>query len=201
MKKLCVIGCSIIIGLLVLNKAQAQEPFLGEIRWFGFNFCPRGWTGAEGQLLEITQNEALFSLFGTTYGGDGRTTFALPDLRGRVSVHSGQGPGLSNYPQGARGGTETETLSEQQLPAHTHRINVSSADGIYSDGSNGVLAAANSSKKNTDVYIYDAPGSGDQQLAADALSDTGAGQSHNNRPPYLALRACVALVGLYPSRN
>ena len=201
MKKLGVIAVSLIIGLLALNKAQAQEPFIGEIRWFGFNFCPRGWTGAEGQLLPIAQNTALFSLYGTIYGGDGRTTFQLPDLRGRVSVHSGQGPGLSNYPQGARGGMETETLSEQQLPAHTHRVNVSSADGLYSDGTNGVLAASNASKKKTDVYIYDGPGSGDQQLAADAVSDTGGGQGHNNMPPYLALRACVALVGLFPSRN
>jgi microcystin-dependent protein len=201
MKKLCIIGCSLFFGLLPLSQAQAQEPFIGEIKWFGYTFCPRGWTEANGQLLPIAQNTALFSLYGTTYGGDGRTTFALPDMRGRVSVHTGQGPGLSNYILGQSGGTETETLSAQQIPAHKHGINVSPGDGVYSDGANGVLASAVATKKNTDVYIYDGPGTAGQQLAADAMSDTGGGQSHNNRQPFVTLRACVALVGIYPSRN
>jgi len=200
-RQLAMLGTLILLGGSPVHSVQAQETFLGEISWFGYNFCPRGWTEANGQLLSIAQNAALFSLYGTTYGGDGRTTFALPDLRGRVSIHTGQGPGLSDYRLGASGGTESETLAVDQLPAHNHRINVSPGNASYSDGSNGVLAAAGTNKKNTDAYIYDGPGTATEQLAPDAVGDTGAGQSLNNVQPYQVLRACVALEGIYPSQN
>lgn len=200
-RHLAMVGTLILLGVSPVHSVQAQEPFLGEISWFGYNFCPRGWTEANGQLLSISQNTALFALYGTTYGGDGRTTFALPDLRGRVSIHAGEGPGLSDYRLGESGGTESETLTEDQLPAHKHRINVSPGNASYSDGSNGVFAAAGTNKKNTDAYIYDSPGTATQQLAPDAMDDTGGGQGLNNVQPYQVLRACVALAGIFPSRD
>jgi len=104
------------------TSSRGSEPFLGEICWIGFNFAPRGWALCDGQLLSISQNDALFSLLGTTYGGDGRTTFGLPDLRGRSPIHVGQGPGLSNYQWGQKGGVETVTLTINQMPSHTHAI-------------------------------------------------------------------------------
>jgi microcystin-dependent protein len=143
----------------------------------------------------------LFSLFGTTYGGDGRTNFNLPDLRGRVPVHTGQGPGLTDRRQGGAGGSESETLMASQAPTHNHEINISSSDATYSDGVNGVLGAASSNKKKKQPFIYDGPGTADQTLSAESVSDAGDGESHNNLPPYTTLRACVALVGIYPSRN
>ena len=207
MKKVLSIGLLSIACMSPLETALAQEPLLGEIRWFGFSFCPRGWAGAEGQLLPIASNDALFSLFGTIYGGDGRTTFALPDLRGRVQLGAGEGPGLNNYRLGQKSGSESVTLTEAELPAHNHAIKVSPSTASYSDGANGVLASAAGSsrkdkdKKSIDVYIYDGPGTATQSLAADSMDDTGGGGSHNNLPPYLTLKACVALVGIYPSRN
>jgi len=202
MRKL-LLSSLLLVSVLHVQMARAQEPYIGEVGWFGFSFCPRGWADANGQLLDISQNTALFSLYGTTYGGDGRTTFALPDLRGRVSLHTGQGPGLPNFRQGSKGGSATTTLTTAQIPAHKHAINVSSGVASYSDGSNGVLgsSASASNRRNNDVYIYDAPGTANQQLAADSMGDTGGGQSHDNMQPYLTLRACVALIGIYPSRN
>lgn len=193
----------LLVSVLQVQVARAQEPYIGEVKWFGFSFCPRGWTDANGQVLDISQNTALFSLYGTTYGGDGRTTFALPDLRGRVSVHTGQGPGLPNFQQGSKGGDATTTLTTAQMPAHKHAINISSGVASYSDGSNGVLASSvlRRNRNNRNVYIYDGPGTANQQLAADSMGNTGGGQSHDNMQPYLTLRACVALIGIYPSRS
>lgn len=171
----------------------ASEPFIGEIMWTGATFCPRGWANADGQLLSIAQNTALFSLYGTTYGGDGRTTFGLPDLRGRVSIHTGNGPGLSNYPQGARGGAENTTLTAAQMPAHNHLINTS--EGSSAKSPNGSVLGYSKKK------LYDAPVNATTTLDSGAVSSSGGGQPHENRQPYLTLRACVALVGVYPSRS
>ena len=161
------------------------EPFVGEIRLVGFSFAPRGWAFCDGQLLPISQNNALFSLFGTTYGGDGRTTFALPDLRGRVPIHKGQGPGLSRYVQGQKGGAETVTLTVAQIPAHSHNHS-----GNLRPGDNPV-----GTSNAVDVRQNIAPN------ATFNSQNTGGGQSHENRPPYLVLNFVVALVGLYPSRQ
>ena len=160
--------------------AHAQTPFIGEIRLVGFTFCPRNWVEADGQLISIVSNEALFSLYGTTYGGDGQTTFALPDLRGRAPIHLGQGPGLSNYVQGQTGGTETVTLSGDEMPIHAHTF----PELTNPDGTVRGLVVRN--------------GGGEQ---ATPTSDAGGGAAHENRPPYLTMRYCVALFGTYPSRN
>jgi microcystin-dependent protein len=203
MKKTLSIGLLSIALISPFNTAWAQDPFLGEIRWFGFDFCPEGWAAAEGQLLDPSRYPELFFLFSTYYGGDGRLTFGLPDLRGRVQVGFGQGPGLNNYIMGEMAGSESVTLTEAEMPAHSHAIKVSPGTASYSGGANGVLAtAARSSgngKKKTDVSIYDGPGTATQSLADDSMDDTGGGGSHNNLPPYLTLKACVAMVGIFPS--
>jgi microcystin-dependent protein len=171
-----------LLGLLSLpvHSAFAQDPFIGEIRLFGYTYCPRGWIEADGQLLPISQNEALFSLYGTTYGGDGRTNFALPDLRGRAPIHVGQGPGLSSYPLGQSGGAETVTLSVEQMPAHEHTF----TELTNANGTTPGLAVRS--------------GGGEQ---ATATSQTGGSQAHENRSPYQVMRYCIALAGIYPSRN
>ncbi|MEZ4701043.1 MAG: tail fiber protein [Rhodothermales bacterium] len=160
--------------------ALAQDPFVGEVRLVGFNFCPRGWTEASGQLLPIAQYQALFSLYGTIYGGDGQTTFALPDLRGRAPIHEGQGAGLQTYTMGQRGGAESITLTPNEIPSHAHAFTeLSSANG-------------------TEEGIVLRSGAGDQQASTTSV---GGSQGHENRPPYLVMRYCVALEGIYPSRN
>lgn len=171
----------------------ASEPFIGEMMWTGANFCPLGWANADGQLLDIAQNTALFSLFGTTYGGDGRVTFGLPDLRGRVAVHAGNGPGLSSYRQGAKGGEEASSLSVGQMPSHNHMINAS--EDKSSKNPNGSILGISR------LWIYDAPINASTTLDSSAVSETGDSQPHENRQPYVTLRACVALVGVFPSRN
>jgi microcystin-dependent protein len=169
------------------------EPFLGEIRLFPYNFAPRGWAFCAGQILAISQNTALFSLLGTTYGGNGQTTFQLPDLRGRVPNSAGQGPGLSSYTLGEQGGAENITLIAQQMPAHNHAVavnNSGSATGRPSGGYPG----------QTSGNAY-APNSDGSTFAPQAVSNAGGSQPHENRPPYLTLNYCIALEGIYPSRN
>ncbi|WP_299349933.1 tail fiber protein [uncultured Shimia sp.] len=184
-----IIGKATLAATLVVStlsagtEAHATEPFLGEIRTFGFNFCPRGWTAAEGQLLAINQNTALFSLFGTIYGGDGRTTFALPDLRGRFVMHLGTGPGLSPHDIGQRSGTESETLTQSQMPAHTHDVLVTQSND---QGDNGGLKVEQASETG---------------MASGGTASVGGDQPHNNMPPYLVMNTCVALQGIYPSRS
>ncbi len=183
MKRSMLYAGAVLMGACALvteRSAIAQDPFVGEIRMFGFSFCPRGWTEADGQLLAITSNTALFSLYGTTYGGDGRTTFGLPDLRGRVPMHVGNGPGLSSYTQGQKGGVEGVTLTTAQIPAHNHTYVMLTSGMGNVDG------------------IPQRTGGGEQNIAT---SDTGGGQSHENRQPYLVMRYCVALTGVFPSRN
>ncbi|TQV76870.1 phage tail protein [Aliikangiella marina] len=171
------------IGFIALfggsTSVNAVEPFIGEIRYFGFNFCPRGWTSAGGQLLPIAQNQALFSLYGTMYGGDGRTTFGLPDLRGRFVLGPGTGPGLSPNRIGQKGGVETITLTQAQLPNHSHEVRVS----------------GNGNKRGVEVNKKG------QQGKKIKTSNSGGAQPHSNMPPYQVINACVALVGVYPSRS
>jgi microcystin-dependent protein len=178
-----------------------SEPFIGQISLFGFNFAPRGWAHCNGQILQISQNTALFSLLGTTYGGDGRTTFGLPDLRGRVPIHPGQGTGLSNYAWGQRGGAENIPLNVQQMPAHNHvaTTTIHGFSGPGNDRSPEDHAWAESDDRD---YTDQAPdvdlGSASAQTTIQA---TGGGQAHENRQPYLALYFGIALQGVYPSRN
>lgn len=171
-----------------------SDPFLGEIRIFAGNFAPRGWALCDGQLLAISQYDALFSLFGTIYGGDGRTTFGLPDLRGRLPVHMGQGPGLSSRPIGQKGGAEQVSLVANQVPAHRHALNASTNVATQTSPENNFLAQSTA----MDAYVEDPPAT-----ALDAASVGGSGQGslqHNNTQPFLCVYFIVALAGVYPSR-
>lgn len=188
-------------GALIAPAAQATcsaEPMLGSICIVGYNFCPRGYTEAAGQLLAISQNTALFSLLGTQYGGDGRTTFALPDLRGRVPVGVGQGPGLSSIVEGQQAGAETVTLSTSQMPAHTHTAihRASSGNGNTDSPINAVPAKL----PRSNIY---SSGAGDSAMASGTvtLSSAGGNSPVGVRDPYLGLRYCIALQGIFPSRN
>jgi microcystin-dependent protein len=173
------------------------DPFIAEIRMVGFNFAPVGWATCDGQLLPIAQNTAVFSLLGTTYGGDGKTTFALPNLQGSVPIHFGQGPGLSQRVLGETGGADNVTLLQSEIPAHTHgSLQVSATAGNRSAPGGNVLAPA----------IGDRPyagGLGGTPVALDPSSSTAAGGSlpHNNLMPYLVLTFCIALTGIFPPRN
>jgi microcystin-dependent protein len=172
-----------------------SEPFLGEISMFGGNFAPRGWAFCDGQLLSISQNTALFSLLGTTYGGDGRTTFALPDLRGRVPLHQGQGPGLGSYTLGQNGGSENVTLTTGQMPSHNHLVNVDTGDnGTTSHPNNQYLASSGG------VSIYNSV-TDSSTLNPGTVQAAGGNQPHANLQPYLCIDFIIALEGIYPSRN
>jgi microcystin-dependent protein len=165
------------------------QPFMAEIRMMSFNFPPKGWAECNGQILSINQNQALFSLMGTTYGGNGQTTFGLPDLRGRVPVYVGQGITL-----GQRGGEENHTLTQGEMPVHTH----------FADGSN---TAANQNNPANHVFaqasfpFYNAVGGNLTTLNPLTITNVGGSQAHTNIQPYLVLNFCVALVGIFPSRN
>jgi microcystin-dependent protein len=165
------------------------DPFLAEIRVVSFGYAPQGWALCNGQFLPINQNQALFSLLGTTYGGDGRTTFALPDLRGRTPIHVGDGHVL-----GERGGEEAHTLTVAELPAHTHAGNASSSPGDDPDPTGNLLASPLN-------LSYRAPGAGQTSLAPATVASVGGSQAHENMQPYLALNFCIALTGIFPSPN
>jgi len=167
-----------------------MEVFLGSITMFGGNFAPRGWAFCDGQLLPISSNQALFSLLGTIYGGDGRTTFALPDLRGRVPMHAGNGPGLSSRPLGSKGGAERVTLTVAEMPSHNHIMNIN-IDAVASSG---------------DDYLNTTP----QQLTnqsptvhfgTESITDVGGNQSHYNMMPYNCINFIIAIEGVFPSRS
>jgi len=172
-----------------------SEAFLGEVRAFGFDFAPRGWARCDGQILPIAPNTALFSLLGTTYGGDGRTTFALPDLRGRVLVHAGAGPGLSPAIVGQRGGAEQVALTASQGPRHSHTVQAS--ESATTNRPSGAVPGAIAS---TTVSGYASSGDG-TTMNASMIATSGDGQAHENRQPYLVLNWCIALEGIYPSRS
>jgi microcystin-dependent protein len=169
-----------------------SDPFLGEIRLFPYNFPPRGWAFCQGQILSIAQNTALFSLLGTTYGGNGQTTFGLPDLRGRAAVSSGQGPGLASYTLGELGGVENVTLIASQMPQHNHTV------AVNNSGSSTGRPSGNYPGQTTANSYAPSP---DSTFAPQAVAAAGGSQPHENRPPYLTLNYCIALVGVFPSRN
>jgi len=173
-----------------------SEPFVAEIRIFAGNFAPRGWAFCNGQLLPISQNTALFSLIGTTYGGDGRTTTALPDLQGRAPMHPGRGPGLTARRLGERGGVETVTLSEAQMPNHNHSLMATTNTANSRDPTGNALSRAVG-----DLSYQDNTSANLVTLDERALPDTGGSQAHNNMQPYLTMNFIIALVGLYPSRS
>ena len=166
------------------------EPFLSELRLFSFNFPPKGWALCNGQFMPINQNQALFSLLGTTYGGNGQTTFALPDLRGRTPIHTGQG-----FTLGQAGGEQAHTLTQQEMPLHFHFLQATSAAATIN------IPAANtllSSSAPSDLYTGPA---GLTNLATGAVSSAGGSQAHQNMQPYLTLSWCIALQGIFPSQN
>jgi microcystin-dependent protein len=164
------------------------EPFLGEIRLVAFTFAPQGWAFCAGQLLPINQNQALFALLGTTYGGDGRTTFALPDLRGRVAVGAGQGATGSSYELGSTGGQETVKLRATQLPAHSHSVRANSGGSTTGNPSDRVPAAGGAYTATPNA-----------KMSAAMIGRSGGGQAHDNRQPYVSLNYIIALHGIFPS--
>ncbi len=168
-----------------------HDPTIAQITMFGSNFPPRVWANCDGQLLPISQNTALFSLIGTIYGGDGRTTFGLPDLRGRVALHTGSGPGLLNRPQGEKSGSENTILSIANLPPHGHLINAME-EGNTDDPSGAFIAGDGTNAFGTSPNVT---------MAANAISNTGGGQAFNNMQPYGVIRFIIALQGVFPSRN
>ncbi len=164
-----------------------SEPFLAEVRMVGFNFAPRGWAFCDGQILPINQNGSLYSLLGTTFGGDGRTSFALPDLRGRTPMHFD-----GNYRMGSRGGYETHTLTVNEIPGHDHALKATSGNATAPVPAGSMLAAyANGYRDGTNLT----------ELHGDTVANEGGGQGHENMQPYLAVNFCIALQGLFPSRN
>ncbi|TCL10321.1 microcystin-dependent protein [Roseivirga ehrenbergii] len=207
-----------------------MDPFLGEIVMFAGNFAPRGWAFCDGQLMAISQNTALFSILGTTYGGDGRTTFALPDLRGRAAIHPGTGPGLSNYRLGQRGGVETVTLNQLQIPSHSHIAIPSTSGGTANINATAVLHADSTGATNdpTDKFPANVPNAGPSQvkaygsnaditmnagavtvtgtvdlgtIPAPTIGNTGGNQWHTNIQPFECVNFIIAMVGTFPSRN
>jgi microcystin-dependent protein len=169
--------------------AQQVDPFLGELRIMSFNYAPSGWAMCNGQQLPINQNQALFSLLGTTYGGNGQTTFALPNLRGRVPIHMGNG-----HTQGESAGQEAHTVTLSEMPQHIHFANASTNNAVNTPTGTSVLARSNPQQ------AYGAPSSL-QLMAPQSIGNAGGSQAHENRQPYLGLNVCIALQGIFPSRN
>lgn len=170
------------------------DPFVAEIRIFPFNFAPKGWAWCNGQLLPISQNTALFSLLGTTYGGDGKSNFALPDMQGNAPMHPGQGPGLSLHDLGEMGGSDTVTLLQSEIPAHSHALMTSVADATSRLPGGQLLATG------IGISQYAMPAAL-TQLNPNAISPAGGGQPHNNMQPYLTLNFNIALQGVFPPRT
>jgi microcystin-dependent protein len=171
-----------------------MDPFVAEIRIFPFNFAPKGWAWCDGQLLPLSQNTALFSLLGTTYGGDGRSNFALPDLQGRVPMHPGQGPGLSLHDLGETGGSDTVTLLESEIPSHSHTLSVASLNSQSTTPENTSLGRGNP------VKVYTSAGSM-TPMGANTIATSGGNQPHNNMMPYLTMYFNIALQGVFPPRT
>jgi microcystin-dependent protein len=163
-----------------------MDPFVAEIRIFPFNFAPKGWAWCDGQLLPLSQNTALFSLLGTTYGGNGKSNFALPDLQGRVPMHPGQGPGLSLHDLGETGGSETVSLLESEIPSHSHDLTIPTPARVLA--------------KSTGQNLYSATATL-APMAPEALAPAGGDQPHNNMQPYLTFYFCIALQGVFPPRG
>jgi len=186
-----------------------MDPFVAEIRMFPFNFPPKGWAFCDGQLLPISQNTALFSLLGTFYGGDGKSTFALPDLQGRSAKHPGHGAGLSTYFLGQEGGVDFISLIQSEIPAHTHRfggaydgsgVDPGTGDPLPGDSGTpeGCIWSKAPAGRNGALQLYAAAATG--AVNPNCMSITGGGQPHNNLQPYLVLNFCIALQGVFPQR-
>src|ERR1700760_4367511 len=170
------------------------DPFVAEIRILPTNFAPKGWAFCDGQILPLSQNTALFSLLGTTYGGDGKSNFALPNMQGNAPMHPGQGPGLSLHDLGETGGSDTVSLLESEIPSHSHSIIASQSDATDQTPANLLYASG------VGIGLYAAPGA-TTQLNDNALAPAGGDQPHNNMQPYLTLNFCIALQGVYPPRT
>ncbi len=183
-------------ALLTAPAAVAQEQYIGEIRAVGFTYCPRFWAEANGQLMQIAQNNALFALFGTTYGGDGRTTFALPDLRGRVAVHAGAGPGLPPATQGQKLGSPSTTLTTVQMPSHSHALRATSGDPDDPSPDNALLGTFPAA--GNPIYSLDPA---DLTMSGQAIGNSGGNQAFDQHQPSLVILYCVALQGIFPPRN
>jgi microcystin-dependent protein len=174
-----------------------MDPFVAEIRIFPFNFAPKGWAFCDGQILPLSQNTALFSLLGTTYGGDGKSNFALPNMQGNAPMHPGQGPGLSLHDLGETGGSDTVSLLESEIPSHSHTMrahNLDQADHQVPSPQTSIAQSANGSAFQTTT-------SGLVTLSDSVLAPAGGDQPHNNMQPYLTLNFCIALQGVYPPRT
>ncbi|WHU04198.1 MULTISPECIES: phage tail protein [unclassified Sphingomonas] len=170
------------------------QPYVGELRIFAGNFAPAGWMFCEGQLIPISENETLFNLIGTTYGGDGQSTFALPDLRGRLAIHQGTGSSGTNYTLAETGGAEEVTLSINQIPAHSHPLLGASGNGTQANPKNNVLASS------TLVKLYSGEAA-DTAMSATSITSIGGSQPHTNFQPYLCLNYIISLFGIFPSQN
>ena len=181
-----------------------SAPFVAEIRMFGFNFAPTGWAFCDGQLLPISQNTALFSLLGTFYGGDGKSTFALPNLQGSAATNQGQGNGLQQWFVGEQQGTPFVTLIQTEMPIHQHFFMATSANGTNQTAAGGQLAKGFKgnlqASQTAKMYSATASPSPLTQMSPQALSVTGGGQPHNNMMPYLTVNFCIALQGVFPAR-
>lgn len=175
-----------------------SSPFVAEIRIFGFNFAPRGWAFCDGQILPLSQNTALFSLLGTTYGGDGKSNFALPNLQGSAPMQQGQGSGLSQRDLGQIGGEQTVTLLNSEIPNHTHTVISTASPATQNNANGGVWAKATIARQPQTAYSdHFSP---TVPMSPQALSITGNSSPHNNMPPYLTLNFCIALQGVFPAR-
>ena len=172
------------------------DPFVAEIRIFPFNFPPKGWAWCDGQLLPLSQNTALFSLLGTTYGGNGKSNFALPDLQGRAPMHPGQGPGLSLHDLGESGGSETVTLLESEIPFHSHGLR-----GYNDVGEDRIPGPSEALARSTGGLLYAPIGGPTAAMAFESLVPAGGDQPHNNLQPYLTFYFCIALQGVFPPRS
>jgi len=213
---------AVVLGTMLLGSglvttqahAQASEPFIGQLAYVGFNFAPQNWASCDGQLLSISSNTALFSLLGTLYGGDGRTTFALPDMRGRVPIHAGQGPGLPFYSEGQRGGATSVTLNIDNLPAHSHTattdvtLDLTARASTATATTNSPQTTALADTGREDTYSTTAPNVDmapgtvtGTATAVTTVGDTGNGQAFSIMPPYLVVRCIIALQGIFPPRN
>lgn len=173
-----------------------SEPFLAEIRMFGFNFAPRGWAMCNGQIMSISQNTALFSLLGTYYGGDGKTNFALPNLQASAPIHQGQGPGLTLRSLGETGGVQTVTLIQNEMPSHNHPVGCDTGASSVAAPTNGMWATGGRGRPS--AYSSNAPNTA---MSAQGFGVAGGSQPHNNMPPYLTVIFCIALQGIYPQRG
>ena len=171
-----------------------SSPYVGEIRMFGGNFAPAGWAFCDGATLLISENDTLFNLLGTTYGGDGQETFNLPDLRGRIPIHQGQGPGLSNYIIGQASGSETVTLTTSQIPSHNHSYQATTNPANSTNPNDGLLA-----RSSVDIYTADL--SAQAVMSPQSIGSTGGGQAHDNMMPFLVVSFIISLFGIYPSQT